>query len=289
MSGVAVSSPAVVAVVVTYRRGPVLVQTANSILEQELAPISIVVVDNQADGSTAAALRAAGLAVDLIELKENTGFAGGLAAGMRFAQRTYDPDFYWLMDDDSPVEARSLREVLAIADALPQHAVIASRGARLQRGRIYPVDAAPGSPPESIDLCLVDGTLIPRRAVEVAGTPDPRMFMMFEDYEYSLRLRRCGIPRFLASGVQSRAMHLGSNSVWRAYYQTRNHLRAAIEDRSLLLVYGALDRCLRQVLMAFVNRSDNRWVLLRLRLRGIIDALRGRMGRVIDPSTFSSG
>lgn len=283
------SSPAVVAIVVTYRRGPVLVETVQSILAQELPPASIVVVDNAADGSTAAALRAAGVEVDLIELEENTGFAGGLASGMRFAQRTYDPDFYWLMDDDSPVAPQSLREVLASAEALPSHAVIAGRGARLRRGRIHPVDAAPGAPPEAIDLCLVDGTLVPRRAVEKAGTPDPRLFMMFEDYEYSLRLRRSGIQRFLASGVQSRAMHLGTSSVWRAYYQTRNHLRAAIEQRSPLLVYGALDRCMRQCVMAFVNRSDDRWVLLRLRLRGILDALRGRMGRVIDPSTFSTG
>jgi GT2 family glycosyltransferase len=113
--------------------------------------------------------------------------------------------------------------------------------------------------------------------------------MMFEDYEYSLRLQRCGIPRFLASGVQSGAMHLGSSSSWRAYYQTRNHLRAAIEHRSPILVYGALDRCLRQCTMAFVNGNDHRWVLLSLRLRGVIDALRGRMGRVIDPSTFAAG
>jgi rhamnopyranosyl-N-acetylglucosaminyl-diphospho-decaprenol beta-1,3/1,4-galactofuranosyltransferase len=284
-----VSSPSVVAIVVTYRRELVLVQTIESLLTQELPPTSIVVVDNAAGGSTAAALQAAGLEVDLIELDENTGFAGGLAAGMRFVKGTYDPDFYWLMDDDSPVDPQSLREVLARAEALPPHAVIASRGARLRRGRIYPVDAAPGSPPEAIDLCLVDGTLVPRRAVETAGTPDPRMFMMFEDYEYSLRLRRCGIPRFLASGVQSRAMHLGAGSTWRAYYQTRNHLRVAIEHRSPILVYGALDRCLRQSIMAFINRRDDRWLLLRLRLRGIIDALRGRMGRVIDPSTFSTG
>jgi rhamnopyranosyl-N-acetylglucosaminyl-diphospho-decaprenol beta-1,3/1,4-galactofuranosyltransferase len=284
-----VSSPSVVAIVVTYRRGPVLVQTVHSVVSQQFPPASIVVVDNAANGSTAAALRAAGIAIDLIELEENTGFAGGLAAGMRFAQRTYDPDFYWLMDDDSPVEPQSLRDVLASAEALPPHAVIAGRGARLRRGRICPVVATPGSPPEAIDLCLVDGTLIPRRAVEKAGTPDPRLFMVFEDYEYSLRLRRSGIPRFLAPGVQSRAMHLGSSSVWRAYYQTRNHLRAAIEDRSPLLVYGAFDRCLRQSLMAFVNRRDDRWILLRLRFRGIYDALRGRMGRVIDPNTFSTG
>jgi rhamnopyranosyl-N-acetylglucosaminyl-diphospho-decaprenol beta-1,3/1,4-galactofuranosyltransferase len=284
-----VSTPSVAAIVVTYRRNLVLVETVRSLLAQDRPPAAIIVADNAADGSTAAALRDAGITVDLIELEENTGYAGGLAAGMRFAQRYYDPDFYWLMDDDSPVSPASLRQVLASATTLPDHSVIAGRAARLRRGQICHVPVVPGSRPVPVDLCLIDGTLVPRRAVEIAGTPDPRLFMMFEDYEYSLRLQRCGIELFLAPGVESRAMYLGSSSVWRAYYQTRNHLRAAIDHRSAVLIYGAISRCMKQCITAVARGNDDRWVVVRLRFRGIVDALRGRMGRVIDPSTFSVG
>jgi rhamnopyranosyl-N-acetylglucosaminyl-diphospho-decaprenol beta-1,3/1,4-galactofuranosyltransferase len=276
----------VAVIVVTFRRPSVVVETVKSVASQTRRPDLIVVVDNGADGSTEKSLNDAGLTVDLVQIPDNIGFAGGLEAGMRYAKRRLDPDQYWLMDDDSPVEKGSLARVLKTASSIGTPAVIASRGAHLNRGRISLVVASRTAPPVPIDLCLVDGTLVPRQAVDEVGMPDSRLFMMFEDFEYSLRLRGAGIPRYLAPAVESQARNLGSSGTWRSYYLARNHLRAALDHRSPVLVLGALDRCIRQIAFAFIHRKSSRWITTRLRVRGLLDAVLGRMGRTIEPSDY---
>lgn len=275
----------VTAVVVTFRRAEVAVATVESLLAQDPKP-RVILVDNGCQGRGAwETLEVQGVSV--VCAGENVGFAGGLELGMRLAldgsEAGYGGHLLWLLDDDSPVQSGSLERALGVLERLPSGSVLANRGARLRRGRIISREDPTG--PEEVDLVLVDGTLIPADVVMGAGFPDRSFFMGFEDFEYSLRLRKCGTRLFIAPAVRSDARHLGSTSAWRCYYQSRNHTVTALRYRSPWLLKGALSRTAKQIIVA-VLRHENGWRhAVAYRIRGTVDAFRGRMGRVVNPDS----
>jgi hypothetical protein len=59
-------------------------------------------------------------------------------------------------------------------------------------------------------------------------------------------------------------------------------MRMALDFRSPRLVYGCVARQARMMVAALLA-PDRRWERIKLRWRGIWDALRGRMGRRVEP------
>lgn len=53
--------------------------------------------------------------VDLIELKKNTGFSGGNNIGIDYAYKKYNPDYYYLLSNDTWVEKKWLKNILDFA------------------------------------------------------------------------------------------------------------------------------------------------------------------------------
>jgi rhamnopyranosyl-N-acetylglucosaminyl-diphospho-decaprenol beta-1,3/1,4-galactofuranosyltransferase len=136
-----------------------------------------------------------------------------------------------------------------------------------------------------MDFVLLDGSLVSRRVVDAIGTPPIDYFSMMEDVEYPLRARRAGFDVLAVDRDLARRGHLGSapgTALWRGYYQSRNHVRMALDFRSPTLIFGCLARQLR-FMVASARARDRRWVRAKLRLRGVWDGLRGRMGRRVEP------
>lgn len=277
----------VAAIVITYRRPERLVETIHSLIGQTRRPDEIVIVDNASDGAAEAAIAEAGLqrSVRVLPQAENLGFEGGLSAGIQYTRTEIDPDWYLLLDDDSPIDPASLEQGLAALHDLPPRSVLANRGADLPKGRVRPVYGHTLSAPRPVAVCLFDGTLYPRSAIDAVGLPRADFFLMFGDYEFALRLRRAAFGLFVGPSVRSAAGYsgFGSSPPWRGYYQTRNQVRTAIEMRSGVLLFGAIDRVLRQVTSLALHRDDRFALRIRLRLLGVWHAVRGQMGRVLDP------
>lgn len=284
-------SPSVSAIVVTWRRPVMAEQTVRSLLRQHPCP-RVVVVDNAPELEGAEHIRrlatsVQGSTIEVIELAGNRGFAGGLAAGMQHALDHHDPDWLWLLDDDSPVGDGSLERALGTLSTLPNDAVLGNRGALIRWGRIVKVDAREFCDVTPVPLILADGALYSADAVRRVGLPRPELFFMFEDFEYALRLGRAGVPMFVGSAVASDAQYLGSTDVthpWRAYYQTRNHLRAALDARSVTLFYGWATRPARQILTLLVARPDHWRETIHCRVSGTVDGFRNRLGKRLDPA-----
>ena len=91
----------VVAVVVAYNRAELLAEVLAALAAQRAPLARVVVVDNASTDASAEVARAAGDLVDLVSLPRNTGGAGGFAAGMAVALADHEPDWLWLMDDDT--------------------------------------------------------------------------------------------------------------------------------------------------------------------------------------------
>jgi GT2 family glycosyltransferase len=138
-----------------------------------------------------------------------------------------------------------------------------------------------------MDFTLVDGTLIPRRVVDAVGYPPEDYFMMIGDIEYTYRMTRRGFRIGVLERDRMRNAALGSSGgasgkhPWRAYYKARNQVRMAVEYRSPRLLAGCFARQL-YLLAGLCARRE--WARARALAAGVVDGLRGRMGRTMEPS-----
>jgi len=204
----------------------------------------------------------------------NLGYGAGIALGMRYARREVGPASTWILDDDSAPDPSSLARMLAASgDGV---GVVAHRGGHLRMGRIrHTLAHLPPGTSRDADFTLVDGALVSAAVVDAIGGPREDLFMMLEDFEYTTRARNAGFRLVVVGGDGTQPLHLGSTAPWRHYYQTRNLLRIALDRRSPSLLFGwAVREAGILVALARSRQGDK----IRLRLRGTLDALRGRMG-----------
>lgn len=247
-----------VAVVPTHNRLAQLRRTIARLLEvspQMLA--AIVVVDNASDDGTMAWLASLhDSRLHVLRLSANLGGAGGFAAGLKYALRRLDPDWFLLIDDDArpmpgaleAFQASDLTSWDAIAGAAycpggeicaanyPMRDPFASlrtflRTALLGRkgfhlgaqdyasDRVLPVDAA-----------TFVGLFLSRRALELGGLPDRRLFLYGDDVQQTLRLSRAGgrigFDPALRFEHDTNAPEAGTRGMplWKLYYRCRNSL-----------------------------------------------------------------
>lgn len=238
----------VAAVVVTFNRIEKLQRTISSIRASEHRPDTIVIVDNASTDGTGEYLDSIASDDDLVvlHLPENTGGAGGFAAGLRRAWQL-GHDWFWIMDDDCYPETASLRRLLEEHIALESY-----RGERLSfscsvvkapDGELCEMNEAvtvwdwpryyvKGFNAVQVSECTFVSVLLPRWTVEEHGLPLAEYFIWFDDKEFTKRLTRAAGP-----GVQvldSQVIHdMGVNrgvnygaitdgDLWKFRYGVRN-------------------------------------------------------------------
>jgi hypothetical protein len=189
----------VTVLVVTWRARERLAACLAALREQTL-PHRLLVVDNASTDGTAALL--AGLGVETLRLPRNTGFAGGVAAGLA----AVDTELVALLNDDAVPAPSWLAELHA---GLGAHAAVTSRlllesglvnnaGVVLRRDG-YGADrglGAPDGPPydEAREVFGFSGgaALLRTEAVRAAGGFPAPFFLYYEDTDTSWRLRLAG-------------------------------------------------------------------------------------------------
>ena len=118
-------------------------------------------------------------------------------AGMATAfERGYD--VVWFVDDDTTPDAQTLARTLDDRSAHPDLGMLGQLGGTLQLGIIRhgrdhgPVELARDAR-QLVDFVLTDGAVVTRAAYERVGVLDERYFIMMEDVEYPLRVKRAGL------------------------------------------------------------------------------------------------
>lgn len=285
----------IAAVVVTYNRSAVLAGTLRAIQTQTRPVDRVYVVDNASRDGTTDLLRTAFGDATHIRLSENLGSAGGLARGIAIA-RDDGFDAYWLFDDDSSPDADALEVLLAAHKESEPSGIIGSEGGIVRHGLIrnlndprVGLESHAARKPLAVDFVELDGSVVLREVVDSIGLPRVDYFMMLEGVEFSLRARRAGFGVTLVPRDVLRRQSLGSvpgSALWRGYYQSRNQLRMALDFRSPGLMFGCMARQARFMVTA-LRAPDRRWERIALRSRGLWDALGGRMGRQVEPTSGS--
>jgi GT2 family glycosyltransferase len=283
----------VIAVVVTYNRRELLLESLAAVHAQSRAPDTVIVVDNASTDGTAAAVRASYPSVQLAELARNTGGAGGFACGTALALAG-GADLVWLMDDDTVPEPPALAAMLEARDRhpVPRPALIASR-ALWTDGRPHPMNtprakpfatraerraaAAAGCLPirsASFVSVLVDAGVCRQR-----GLPQADYFLWNDDFEFTTRLLRGNAGLLCpASVVIHKTRAFGSTDVdpgQRFFYEVRNKIwmlrsRAPLAPLERALYAGST---LRRWARTFASSPDRR-TLRSCLVRGIAAGIR---------------
>ena len=277
---------------------------------EDLEPVGLVsltIVDNAPSEATKAVVEAASSphSTTYVEMPENSGPAGGYAAGMtRLLESAADDDWILLLDDDrmtgSAETARGLRDFGSyLRDRAAPVGAVGQVGARFdrRRGRLERLSDEELAGPVSVDY-VAGGQMLTLSvaAIRKVGVFDRRLFFAFDDLDYCQRLQRAGYGIYVygPAGLDARRRfgRLGPDvqnarrreSAWRRYYSVRNHIvimrRYASWPSAVIVSLGHL---FGRPLMDLVRRQA-RWTTTVAGTRGCFDAWRNRLGRTIEPS-----
>jgi rhamnopyranosyl-N-acetylglucosaminyl-diphospho-decaprenol beta-1,3/1,4-galactofuranosyltransferase len=234
--------PRVVAVIVTYNRRDLLLESRAAGQVPRRQPDMVIVVDNASTDGTAAAVRARFPAVRLDGLDGNYGGAGGFAYGMAQALGA-GADLIWAMDDDTIPEPGALAALLAAREAYPGRApAIVASAVLWTDGRPHPMNTPRAKPMAAAAerAAAADCGCVPIRsasfvsvlvdAAECArrGLPRADFFLWNDDFEFTTRLLRGNIGLLCpASVVVHKTRTYGGTTVdpaERFFYEVRNKI-----------------------------------------------------------------
>jgi GT2 family glycosyltransferase len=209
-----------VVVVVTWRNQSVLLRSLDCLAAQGVAHTTIV-VDNEADGTTARLVAERHPAVRVVELAENQGFG----RAVNVAARLGDGEAIVLVNDDVEPEPGFLAAILAPLEddrvgmvagltLMPSSGLVDGFGIELDV-TLAAYNRLRGQRPDATAGRLAGpsgGAAAYRRtAFEAVGGFDERLFAYGEDVDLALRLRSAGWTASAAAGA--RGVHLGGSTV----------------------------------------------------------------------------
>lgn len=207
----------------------------------------IFVVDNASEHNEIQELeKLLSAEVDFIKNGDNFGFAEGNNIGMRYAKRVYNPEYFWILNNDTEVDPNSLSELVRTAQSDARIGITGSSirywnstltyclgGGTLSLWTGY--DHLVGSkkmyttPTVSSKLSYVSGCsmLIRRDVVDRLTGFDPDYFLYSEEVDLCIRATRAGFT--LAHSPASLVFHksaqsTGYDSPRYIYYFLRNKL-----------------------------------------------------------------
>ncbi len=215
----------IIAVVVTFNRGKLLLRCLSSIFQQTEHVDSIIIIDNASTDGTENLLSGQNIisgtdninfaanskisheinetSITYVRLAKNVGGAGGFEYGVRLARRL-QADFVWLMDDDGYPEAECLEKLLEYSDRYHYILPISldttdnneltwyiknKKGRRIKKYSAlkehFPEDIMPSAVP-------FNGLLLSRKIIDTVGFPKGEMFIWGDDFEHQYRCLKQG-------------------------------------------------------------------------------------------------
>lgn len=285
-------NPRIVAVVITYNRQELLMATLSALLAQTVKLDCIYVIDNASEDGTQNAVTDLANRVPAIRyhrLTENSGGSGGFYSGIRLAYED-GAELIWGMDDDACPESDALAVLLKERTKFPENTVMWSNivmrdtsGNQIVHWRTFSAAVQ-----EERGFTFV-GFLLPRSVIGEIGFPRADLFILYDEVEYSDRIRRAGyrIMRCRESkinhpyinslesrrwcGITFRTLKMSN---WKWYYFIRNGILIYSwrDPRKYRLLLLSLWIAIKSLL---VDREN-----LTMILSGLFDGLRGKAGKL---------
>lgn len=261
----------VMAIVLTFDAPTELDRCVRAIDAQEPRPNRILIVDNDGQRPAADTIDALELRtpVEVLRMADNTGPAGGHAAGLRRLLET-DHDLAWVMDDDCEPQPGALAALVEAASGEPA-----------TTDPVYPtwVNTALDRVTNYPAWC---GFLIRKSTVERVGLPRADFFWWMEDTEFlHWRIPEAGYRSLRLTDavvLHHQDRRQDPKPAWKYYYEVRNatYFRLRIQ-RGRGRRFYRLGRALAGAGRGALNGPDRVAKSLMI-ARGLFDGLRGDLG-----------
>jgi rhamnosyltransferase len=285
----------VCAVIITFR--------PDAAVLENLAPVrpqvgGLVVVDNGSSSEVLAPFHAAAASLDfaLIENGRNLGIAAALNEGVRWAW-SQGFEYVALFDQDSTVTEGFIQAMLAEYESHPERdrvgivtPVQVERRTGCKRATENAKDGAPLT-------AITSGSLIPIDVFAACGLFEDDLIIDCVDHEFCLRVRSFGFTIVESKsavllvavghhtvhhmyGIRIESTH---HSAQRRYYMTRNRvvLVRRYWARHPGWSLGKLRAIVRETIALCLVEDERKRKLVNT-IRGIHDAMRGRMWKVVE-------
>ena len=283
----------VCAVIVAHNPSPTIVENVEAV---EAQVGHVVLVDNGSSGEAEPYLLAleARPACSVIRNHQNLGIAAALNQAVNRAIRS---GFDWVatFDQDSRVRDGFISQMLETYQQAPNPrrvAIIAPRYVDRESGVHGRLMLAGNG---EILTTMTSGSMMSASAIQEVGPFDESLYMDYVDIEFCLRARRKGMlilqsPAVLFHSLGRTTYHrffgltfgATNHSAARRYYMTRNRLRLLMRYATDWPWAWRESRAILFDIAKIVLVEDNRWRKCRAMIAGVLDALRGKVGKQIE-------
>lgn len=235
-TGVATTLPLVSVVILTRGRPQHARQVLASVVAQDYTRREIILVDNESRGELREVGKSHEGEVVVVELGENAGACGGRNAGIRRAKG----EIIVTLDDDVVFKTpHELSEAVRILSERPDTDVLAFQVCNPQTGKVSIRDWCHPRPywdyaeKEFETYFFIEGAVAyRRRAFDLAGLYDERLFICAEGHDLAVRMIDLGLGVSYSPRVGVWHSHAPqARAPERPYYfQTRNYVWIAFKD-----------------------------------------------------------
>ncbi|MBN1217557.1 MAG: glycosyltransferase family 2 protein [Anaerolineae bacterium] len=274
------AGPLVYIVILNWNNAPDTIACLESVSNLDYSNHHPLVVDNGSIDDSVARIRASQPSIEILELKNNLGYAAGNNAGIHRALNT-GAEYILVLNNDTLVAPGMLTELVGVAESNPKIGMVGptmycieppntlfaagcfiewAKGETQNRGMFQPAITYPElKHPEPVDFIAGCGVLVRRELIETIGGLAPDYYLNFEDVEWAVRARRHGFEVWYAP--QAIMWHkvsatLGQASPANTYYMTRNVLLFFWQNAPIHLRWLAVLRILIRTL-----RTISAWTL----------------------------
>jgi GT2 family glycosyltransferase len=294
--------PLVVCVILNTNRRVDTLACLASLRETTYPNVGVVLLDCMSTDGSVPAISAEFRDVEIIELRENLGYAGNNNVGIRAACER-GAAWVFVLNEDTILAPDCIERLVEIGESDPhigivgpmvyhfdEPQVIQSAGGGLSQrwvgyhyGQNEP-DRGHFSAPHTVDWISGCAILVRRPTIETTGYIDERFFIYWEETEWCIRAGRAGWR--IVHVPAAKIWHKGVQRDYRprpsvTYYSTRNRLLTLSKHRApvsaWLTAYGEIFRTLASwsVRPKWRNKREHRDAMW----RGVQDFLRRRWGQ----------
>lgn len=240
------------AVVVTFNRKKLLLESIINLMEQTILPKAIVIVDNASTDGTQKYLEDNNVlksnVVHYVRMDENGGGSGGFYEGIKYvANLNGNIDWIALSDDDAMYDLKYFENIMkATHEKKYENVQFFAGSVRDINGNIalghrkYINDTikfgSQNVPSEKYkenfyaDFASFVGATISLDIVRKIGLPKKNYFIWFDDFEYNIRIHKLTKLVIIPDAIVIHKSETGSQSVvehkynWKEYYGVRNRI-----------------------------------------------------------------
>jgi len=225
-------------ITVNYKQQQVTCELLQSISKLQYPNLEVIVVDNCQKGDDSAVYKSILPSANVLNARENLGFAGGNNLGIKAAKG----DFLFFVNNDTELE-NGLIESLLSRFTNPEIGAVSpvlkyfSHPDHIQFAGFTPINPLTGrnellknvQAPTPYETPYFHGAavMIKREVIESCGMMPEEFFLYYEELEWSNIIRSKGYKLLVDPAVHvlhKESVTTGKNSPLKLYYQTRNRL-----------------------------------------------------------------